>query len=251
MNMGDLPGIFLAAFGGLFGGYLVNYFSDLLPAQRKLSSPVCSVCRETQPWKDFFFCLLKYPRCGDRRSSRTWLVLLLGIALSLWYSFSPPGRIGYLSSYLLFVYFGVVVVIDVEHKLILHPVSLVGYGLGIVLGTLRHGLVDTLIGGLVGFGLMLGFYLLGELFARWLRARRGLPEDEVALGFGDVNLAAVVGLLLGWPGVVPGILLAILLGGAGSLLYIIWMWASRRLSPNSAIPYGPFLVLAAIILLFR
>jgi prepilin signal peptidase PulO-like enzyme (type II secretory pathway) len=106
------------------------------------------------------------------------------------------------------------------------------------------------LGGAAGFGIMLGFYLLGELFARWLRSRRGLPPEEVALGFGDVNLAGILGLLLGWPGITAGLILAILLGGAGSLLYILWMVIRRRYQSMAAIPYGPFMVLAAVILLY-
>lgn len=249
--MAALPGVFLAVLSGLLGGYLVNYFGDVLPILRRFSPPVCTVCAEVQPWPDFFLQWIRYPRCGHSRSHRVWIVLLISVAICLWFWFDSPERIGFLSSFLLLVYFGVVVVIDVEHKLILHPVSLVGYLLGFIFGTLRHGVIDTLLGGLAGFGIMFGFYMLGELFARWLRTRRGLPEEEVALGFGDVNLAAIIGLLLGWPGVIPGILLAVLLGGAGSLLYVAWMWATRRLSANAAIPYGPFLVLAALILLYR
>ncbi len=248
--MNWLPQILLALVIGIATGYLINYFGDVLPVMRRLSKPVCPVCAEVHPWSTFFLRLSLYP-CGHRRPFRTLLVIFTSVGICIWLWLSPPIRINYISSLLLLVYFGVVVVIDVEHKLILHPVSLVGYGLGFIIGAQRHGVSDTLVGGLVGFAIMLGFYAIGEIFARWLRARRGLPEEEVALGFGDVNLAAIIGLLLGWPGVIPGILLAILLGGAGSLLYLIWMWLNRKLAANAAIPYGPFLVLSAIILIYR
>jgi len=38
-----------------------------------------------------------------------------------------------------------------------------------------------------------------------------METDEVALGFGDVNLAGIMGLLLGWPGITAGLVI----GSAG------------------------------------
>jgi leader peptidase (prepilin peptidase)/N-methyltransferase len=74
--------------------------------------------------------------------------------------------------------------------------------------------------------------------------------SEVALGFGDVNLAGVMGLLLGWPGIVLGLVLAIFLGGFVSLIYIVIMLITRRYKTFAAIPYGPFLVLGGVILIY-
>ena len=38
-------------------------------------------------------------------------------------------------------------------------------------------------------------------------------EEDVALGFGDVHLSGILGLLLGWPGITGGLFVAIILGG--------------------------------------
>jgi len=108
----------------------------------------------------------------------------------------------------------------------------------------------TLLGGAVGFGVMYGLYWFGDVFARWLARRRGELLTEVALGFGDVNLAGVLGLLLGWPGIVAGLLLAIIIGGVVSILYVILMVILRRYHTFMAIPYGPFMVISAILLLY-
>jgi leader peptidase (prepilin peptidase)/N-methyltransferase len=150
----------------------------------------------------------------------------------------------------LLIYFGVVAIIDLEHRLILHPVSLVGVGLGTVFGFWRHGLQATLFGGAVGFGSMLLLYGLGKLFAQGLSRLRKQAIEEEALGFGDVTLSGIVGLLLGWPGILVGLVLAILIGGVVSLLYLLAMLITRRYRPFTAIPYGPFLIVAALILLF-
>ncbi len=172
----------------------------------------------------------------------------IGAALWLWYA--PPERLGFIIAWILLVYFGLVVVIDTEHRLILHVISLTGALISLGVGVWLHGWGDTLIGGAVGFLVMLGLYYFGDLFARWLARRRGETLDEVALGFGDVNLAGVLGLLLGWPGIIAGLLFAILLGGAASLVYVIVMLLSRRYHTFMAIPYGPFLAASAIYLLY-
>jgi prepilin signal peptidase PulO-like enzyme (type II secretory pathway) len=150
----------------------------------------------------------------------------------------------------LFLYFGVVVVIDMEHRLILHPVSWTGAILCFSAGLLLHGWLPTLIGGVVGFGIMYALHIFGDYFARWLARRRGETLTEVALGFGDVNLAGVLGLLLGWPGIVVGLILAIFIGGIVSLIYLLGMLIARRYRTFAAIPYGPFLITSAAILIF-
>jgi leader peptidase (prepilin peptidase)/N-methyltransferase len=119
------------------------------------------------------------------------------------------------------------------------------------MGVLWRGLGSTLLGGVVGFALMLGFYWLGDVIGRWLARRRGQAWEETALGFGDVNLAGVVGLLLGYPAVLAGLFTAVMLGGVVSLIYILVMLALRRYQLFAAIPYGPFIALGALVLVFR
>ena len=152
----------------------------------------------------------------------------------------------------LIAYLGLVTIIDIEHRLILHPVSLFGAILGLFIGVSLHGLQSTLIGGLAGFGIMLGVYFLGLLFLRLSERWRGKRAGEnEAIGFGDVNLSGIIGLLLGWPGILAGLVLAILLAGAISLIYLILFLAiQRKYKPGLALPYGPFLVASTILLLF-
>lgn len=242
--------ILLSALLGLLGGILVNYLADVLPSSRRLSSPVCVYCFEPQPIWNYLFWPKRCPECQHKRPWRVWLVEITFVIISIWLSQSPPDRLGYFLGLLLFFYFGVVVVIDMEHRLILHPVSLVGGVFCFGLGWLMRGLTTTLIGGVAGFSIMLVLHLFGDLFARWLARRRGEVLTEVALGFGDVNLSGVLGLLLGWPGIIIGLVLAILLGGLVSLIYIVVMLVSRRYRTFAAIPYGPFLVASGIILIF-
>jgi len=228
----------------------VNYLSDILPVKRKITHPVCTTCFENQPLWEYFLLPRRCKECGTRRPVRVWVVevLFIGVSIILW--LNPSMRLGYSLSLILLIYFGVVVVIDLEHRLILHPVSWTGAVLCFGIGWSIHGVWLSILGGAAGYLIMLGFYYLGDVFGRLLARQRGETLTEVALGFGDVNLAGVLGLLLGWPGIIGGLLLAITIGGIVSLLYIVWMVINDRYSAFSAIPYGPFLVASAVLLLY-
>lgn len=235
---------------GLVAGYLVNYIADVLPLTRRLSQPACPNCSAPYPWKDYL--LLRACRsCGRKRSLRTYIVLLVMVAATVYFWVNPPARIGFFIAYILLAYLGVVFVIDLEHRLIMHPVSITGAILGLGIGSYANGLVPTLIGGAFGFGSMYLLYYLGEMFTRYMSKRRGELVDEVALGFGDVNLCGVTGLLLGWPVILAGLLFTIFAGGVGSLLVIAVMLVRKRYSPFTPIPYAPFLIFSVLFYLFR
>jgi prepilin signal peptidase PulO-like enzyme (type II secretory pathway) len=242
--------LIIAIILGLAAGWLVNYLADVLPAQRKLTRPTCSQCGTSFEWQDYFL-VSACRKCRHPRSWRTYftIVFALGIAVAL--ALNPPGKLGSWLGLALVAYFGLVVIIDIEHRLIMHVVSLAGAALGLVTGFLQHGLVSTLIGGLAGLGIMLAFYLFGLLFARYRARKLGTDDGEEALGFGDVTIAGVLGLMLGWPLILAGLVIGILFGGIGSLLMIIALVITRRYQTMSVFTaYGPYLVLGATILLF-
>jgi leader peptidase (prepilin peptidase)/N-methyltransferase len=177
-------------------------------------------------------------------------VELLFVSASLWLWLRPPSNFNLVIGLLLLVYFGVVTVIDLEYRLILHPVSLIGAVLGLFIGIYLHGVISTIIGGVVGFSVMFLLYYLGIIFMRWLSRLRGEITEDEAIGFGDVNLSGVIGLMLGWPGIVAGLILTILIAGVVSLLYLLIQLVTGRYQAFMAIPYGPFLVASAVVLLY-
>ncbi|GAB4489647.1 MAG: hypothetical protein OHK0031_13320 [Anaerolineales bacterium] len=205
---------------GVAAGWLVNLLADRLPPE---------------------------PRPNRLRS---WLVLCaaagIGLALGLFpVSMNPFLALGILT------YFGVVAVIDMEHRLILHSVSLSGALLAAISGVFLHGWWQTLIGGLAGFGAMFFFYWVGTLFAKYRARRRGADDGEEALGFGDVTISGVLGLLLGWPDVMLMLLVGVLLGGMVSLLIVAGQALFRRYQPMETFTaYGPYLLIGASALLF-
>lgn len=251
-------------------GALVNYLSDVLPWKRRFAAPLCVLCQESIPWKNYFFWPRRCQACGRSRPWRVWVVEGVYILSTLFLWEIPPNYLGFWVGLILLAYFGIVVVVDIEYRLILHQVSLVGAMLTFVVGSawraLRyaeqpgllnvsldawwHGIWTTLAGGALGFFMMWLLYLFGEIFVRFMARRRGQPVDEVALGFGDVNLAGVLGLLLGWPLVVAGLFSAILIAGLVSLLYMLVMLLTRRYHVFMALPYGPFLVFGAVFVIY-
>ena len=177
-------------------------------------------------------------------------MFVLGPLLAGLIYYFPPPNLGLWGGILWLILFGLIVVIDLEHRLILHPVSLTGAALGIIFGSINHGFLNTILGGAAGFGIMMVFYMFGNLFIKFLSRRRGEEIDEVALGFGDVNLAGVIGLLLGWPGVIAGVFLAIIIGGVISGIFLLIQIFRKRYEAFQALPYGPFLVISAVLLLY-
>jgi leader peptidase (prepilin peptidase) / N-methyltransferase len=242
---------------GWFAGYLVNFLADTLPVTGRLSHPACSHCQTPYPWKDYFF-FRKCASCGKKRSLRTVIVQIFIVVTAILVWIFPNQNLPYVLSFPLLVFLTIVLVMDLEHRLILHQISWIGAFLGLVIGTVMHshgttflaGLWNTLLGGAFGFGVMLIFYYVGEAYVRYMSKKRGLSADEVALGFGDVNLAGILGMLLGWPLTVIGLFFGILAGGLVSLIIIVSMLISKKYKAFTAIPYAPFLILGAILLIY-
>jgi leader peptidase (prepilin peptidase)/N-methyltransferase len=65
------------------------------------------------------------------------------------------------------------------------------------------------------------------------------------MGFGDVKLAGLLGMALGWAGWAPlvlGAVLAFVYGGLGSVL----LMAARRATRATRVPFGPFMLAGAV-----
>lgn len=108
--------------------------------------------------------------------------------------------------------------------------------------------------GIVGLGLAA---LTTEGLTPWLRALLGCAAlyacyfalafaYPAGMGFGDVKLAGVLGLYLGWLGwasVIVGAFAGFLLGGVVSIALVLAGRAGRK----SAIPFGPFMLAGTLI----
>jgi len=248
----------IAALLGWVTGAAINVVADSLPTARRVTPPACPACgvpRPARAWSAVVGGLAGAAvcaYCGRPRGWRAVTVELAAIAGAVWIWQRNPAPKEFVLGFLVGAILLLIGLIDLEHRLILHAVSLPA---AVVVGAAHaldpaRGLTKTLLGGLVGLALVLGLYLLGGLFARLVARLRKHPLDEVAFGFGDVTLSAVIGLAVGWPGVIVALLLGILAAGLFSLGYVVWMVARRRYSAFTPIPYGPFLILGAWVVYF-
>ena len=83
---------------------------------------------------------------------------------------------------------------------------------------------DVILAGGIGFGVMFVFYL-------------ALP----GLGFGDVKLAGLVGLLSGLSNLLSALAIAVFAAGAVAVVLLV----TRRAKIGQTLPYGPYLALGA------
>lgn len=219
---------------GLSFGVLVNYLADVLPATRRLVKP--------DWWPVSGAAIAKY-----LSRPRVIFVFAFCFVAALLLAQYPPPEFSAPVLGVVLAYFLTVAVIDVEHRVVMHPVSIAGAVLMAAIGMLRgHTLVGTLLGGAAGFGFMLAVYYLGDWIGRLMARARREAWKETALGFGDVNLAGVIGLLMGWPGVIAALFFGMLAAGVFSAGYLLVTMVSGKYKAFSSIPYAPFLCLGAL-----
>jgi prepilin signal peptidase PulO-like enzyme (type II secretory pathway) len=236
----------LVAIGALFAGGVINYFADQLPRKSQLTRPLCERCHTPLPphrWFALTRSLIGGCSCAADRAPRRVIVELAAILVLSGLKVSLPTGVQFWLLALLLVCFGLIIIVDYEHQLILNAVAAptavaaLAYGL---LGA-QHGWVSTLGGALAGYGLMFAVFLGGRLFVRVTTRRHDTAITAVALGRGDVSLGAIIGLAAGLPGVMPALFYGVCAGGLGAL--IIRLRRDYRLF--TAMPYGLLLVSGA------
>lgn len=133
-----------------------------------------------------------------------------------------------------------VVVIDYKLQIIPNRLNLTMFEIGLVF-TFIYGFFDTaisinmLLGMLAGGGIFLAITLLG-----------GLIYGKEAMGLGDVKLMGALGLFFGLANIIIIALISFLIGAILSILLIV----TRIKKMDEYIPFGPFIVIGALITIF-
>lgn len=231
---------------GLAVGSFLNLCIDRLPLGKSIISPSshCDACQQRLKTRDLvplFSYLWLRGRCRycgahiPRRLPLVELATALLFALLFWqYGLSLQLAIALIYASLFLVIF----VIDLEHGLVLDNVVYPGMALAFVFSFFWPwpelvwpdiGVLSALLGGAIGFGLILIPYLIS----------RG------DMGGGDVKLAGLIGLVTGFPLVFFALFLGILGGGLVAIALLISGVKSRK----EPIPFGPFLAAAAMVTL--
>jgi prepilin signal peptidase PulO-like enzyme (type II secretory pathway) len=265
--------IFLALLLGFFSGVLVNLLADFLPARRHfdlmrtdpfasrdLMLPAKFAPRRSdgQLWPIYFWSgiiaeLLHQPVFDSRRTVRRLLVeiamplLFAGLAWMYGTQRSLPFLLFYAAVFVL------VIVIDVEHRWIL-PIVIWPAALVAVIEAAfqpRIALDVAIRGGLYGFGIMLLLYVMGIVFDNVVGFLRGRHVGRTVLGWGDVRMGMLSGLILGWHPLGLALLIMVLGGAVGALVVIFNQKRKKRhYRMFSAIPYGPYIALGTAVMLY-
>lgn len=239
-------------------GILVNALADSLPLARRVHRPLCPACGGPRPlhaWSGILGMVTGVHACeycGRKRGWRPAVVEFVSLLAGYWLWQRALTPLSIAIGGLVLALYLLIVVIDIEHRLIPFIVVLPACAVIGLINSLdpARGLLKTLLGGVVGAGLFYLLYLLGGALAAWVGRRRKQPIEEVAFGFGDVMLAGLIGLTVGWPGVIVALFIGILAAGVFSLGVLVVMLARRRYVAFMPIPYGPFLVLGALLVYF-
>lgn len=147
-----------------------------------------------------------------------------------------------------------ILAIDVEHRLILRVVTYPAIALALldalVLPQIAPNFQDALAGAGLGFGIFFVLYLGGYVFNYVMGQIRGHAIEEVAFGWGDVMLITFSGAVLGFAHTVLALFITVFLGAAGAFLFIVInLLRGKRYSAFTALPYGPYIIVATFIML--
>jgi leader peptidase (prepilin peptidase)/N-methyltransferase len=242
------PLIVLSAVVGLLIGSFLNVVIYRVPRGESVVSPRsrCPGCgteitaRDNVPVLSWLVLRGKCRTCGTGISARYPLVELLTgalfVAVTLW-----VGPTWELPAYLYLAAIGVALsAIDLDTKRLPNAIVLPSYVVALVLFLLPAILEgqwdDYLRAVLAGLALFAFYFLLAFIY-------------PAGMGFGDVKLAGVLGIYLGWVSwalVALGTFAAFLLGAVVGIAVIVGGKGGRK----TKVPFGPFMVIGTFLALF-
>ncbi len=263
----DLSLIFITIIGLLIGSFL-NVCIWRIPRHISVARPhrsMCPKCKTTLkgieniPVISWLFLRGKCSHCKESISGRYPLVeILSAIGASMSYIYfggiTPTSVIIYVITATLIV----ITFIDFDFQIIPDVISIPGIILGYILSitatyssifkvptsiystplykdVLTSGVIDSLIGSLLGAGFFLAI-LWGYYFI----------SGKIGLGLGDVKLMAFFGAFFGYKCLMPIIFMASILG---SIIGIILILITKK-GRHTEIAFGPWLACGAIIYIF-
>jgi len=243
--MSDLStSLVVGTFGALIGSFL-NVCIYRLPRGESIVWPRshCPGCSTAIAWYDNIPILSYLWLRGHCRACRIPIPLryplvevanAAGYLAILWF-FGPSWTTVFYA--VLFSALLVITGTDLSHKIIPNVITLPGIvlGLGGAATVLPVGIVNALLGVLIGGGLL---WLLAWA-SPYLFGKEGM-------GGGDIKLLGMVGAFLGWK---PA-LLTIMIGSLVGSVIGVSLIALRFMKRDEHIPFGPFLAFGAVVALF-
>lgn len=224
--------ILLCALVGLLMGSLLNRAGDYLP---RFASSSAALSFESTSWPvPALWHLLTSRRSLIRLQRSLWLGVAVELFSALlfaylWERFGLSWRLLLLASCCSFLL--LISLIDLRYHLVLNVLIYPAAVVALLLHSVPPGrdTLTALLGGAVGL----------SLFSLAALVRRG------GMGVGDVKLAALIGLMVGFPQVLWALTLGILAGGIAALFLCL----TGRSKIGDHMPYAPFLCLGVMVAL--
>jgi len=175
--------------------------------------------------------------CGGRISPRYPFVEALTALLALFLFWKFGLTLKFLAAFIFVSALIVITFIDIDHQIIPDIISLPGIPICFLLSVFLMELpfMEALLGLVLGGG---SLYLIAVLYE--------LATKREGMGGGDIKLLAMMGAFLGWKSLLFILLVSSLVG---AVVGISVMWAKGG-DMKYAVPFGPFLSLAATAYLF-
>ncbi len=244
--------------GSMIGSFL-NVCIVRLPHEKSVVFPGshCVKCQAPIHWYDnipiFSYLLLggKCRKCQAPFSFRYCLVEIITALTFLGFYLAYGLDIRLLPYLVMTSGFIVATFVDFEHRIIPDEISVGGMFAGLALSLFIPSL-HGIVGGEQGYiwkdyALSLGLSAMGVLIGGGSIYAMGMLGDflfkKESMGGGDIKLLAMIGAFLGWK-------LSLLTFFVAPFFGAVFGIAEKIRTNDTAIPYGPFLVLGALISLF-
>jgi len=230
---------------GLLVGSFLNVVIWRVPRGESVVTPPshCPACdrpvapRDNVPVLSWLLLRGRCRDCGVRVSPR-YAIVEVGTAVLFGVMAVKLGLHAALPAFLFLAAIGLALaIIDIDHKRLPFALTMPAYPVAVVLlaaAALIDHRPERIVTMLVGMAALFGLYFLLNVV------------NPRGMGFGDVMLAGVLGIylgFLGWSTLLVGAFLGFFFGAAGGLLLI----AARRGGMKSQVPFGPYMLTGALV----
>ena len=242
-----------------------NFLFSFTPLQGRSK---CRNCGKTLSWYELiplFSFFIQFGRCRSCRTNLSWQYPLVEfftgiIFLAPIYFYSPLAPIYSVATgffwVAVFMFFLILAVIDYHWFIIPDELNMLiailgfvkiawdnlyadfGYFSGAFIGSFSalFGLRESIW--LNHFaGAAAGFAIVGLII--WVTKEKGM-------GWGDFKLAGALGILFGWPDIIFLLAFSFIIGA----VYSVYVLVSGEKGMKDSVPFGPFLVLGSLVLMF-
>ncbi len=239
-------------FGLIIGSFLNCVIYRLEKGQSFLSGrSFCPHCKQKLNWQDLIPLLSLFilnGKCRYCHKKISWQYPLVELATGILFilimafmapmAFTAPAAITALWLFLIVSILVIIFVYDLKHYLILDKVIYPAIAITFIYNSIFNWLygsmalwLNSLIAAFIASAFFYSIFLISK--GKWM-------------GFGDVVLAFLMGLLLGWPKIFLALFGAFFIGAIIGIGLVIF----QKKTLKSKVPFGPFLVTGTLIALF-